>query len=136
MKSLTKIAAMSLLTLASAMRVMAQAEVNPDHFPDEATPVAAVRPEIQAEIEQQKERVNNYEAQLKAKAALVEESRNEAMSAGMQGDGAGSFIDAYNANVEEFEALRASLTPRITMALQTIASLEAGNYGAELVARK
>jgi hypothetical protein len=127
MKSLMKIAALSMLTLASATRMMAQAEVNPDHFPDEATPAVTVPANIQAEIEQQRAFVASYETQLRMKSGVVEESRNEAISAGLQGDGAAMFIDAYRANQEQFDALRESLNPRITMALNTIASLEAGS---------
>ena len=127
MKSLMKVAALSLLTLASATRVMAQAEVNPDHFPDEGTPAASARANVQADIEQQRARIASYETQLRMKSDMVEESRNEAISAGLQGDGAETFIDAYRANQEQFEVQRQSLNSQIAMALDTIASLETGS---------
>ena len=98
----TAIAAM-LLMLMPAAPAFPQAEVSPDHFaaPPEAQ-VSYVSPDHQAAPQA-------YSAELEAQENLVEDARQEAISAGIVGDGAGSYIDAYREQVSALEGLRAKL---------------------------
>ena len=68
-------------------------------------------------------RLEDYEKLLQAKREQVENARQEAISAGIQGDGAGSFIDAYQQQQMELEALQAALSPKIDEARKLIAGL-------------
>lgn len=122
MKITYKTAAQSALLLAACLAAAAQSEIAPDHFPDQASTVAfAPRPEAQVQTLQT--RLEDYENLLRAKLEQVENARQEAISAGIQGDGAGPFIDAYRQQEMELETLQAALTPKIDEARKVIAGL-------------
>jgi hypothetical protein len=125
MKTLTQTLALCLLTMGTAMHVMAQAEVNPDHFPDESASATSAQVELQSEIQQEEARIKAYESQLRAKYEMVEKVRNDAISAGLQGDGAECFSDEYRAQMTQLSDMWQSLRPQIMMAQNNIASLEA-----------
>ena len=55
---------------------------------------------------------------------MVEDARQEAISAGIQGDGAGTYVHAYQQQQEQLELLQQSLTTQIALARNTIANLE------------
>ena len=122
MKTTYKTAAQSLLLLAACLAAVAQSEIAPDHFPDQASPVA-LAPRQQAQLRPVQTRLDDYENLLQAKREQVENARQEAISAGIVGDGAGSFIDEYRQQQMELEALQAALTPKIDRARATIAGL-------------
>jgi chromosome segregation ATPase len=104
----------------------AQFEVNPDHFANEKSKPAAGSPvELQAQINEAQSHLLSYQAQLKAKSESVEEARQQAISAGIQGDGAGSYLDACEEQRKEFELLEKSLSARIEEAENTINGLQA-----------
>jgi len=67
--------------------------------------------------------LKSYEQQLRGKAEQVENTRQEAISAGIQGDGAGAFIDAYRQEQKELEELQAALAPQIERTRIVIANL-------------
>jgi hypothetical protein len=77
-------------------------------------------------------RLEDYENLLRMKAEQVEIARQEAISAGIQGDGAASFIAFYQQQQMELEALQAALTPKIDQARATIAGLNSPNSAASL----
>jgi len=131
MKITYKTAAQSLLLLAACVAAVAQSEIAPDHFPDQAAPVAAA-PRQEAQIRPLQTRLEDYENLLRAKAEQVENARQEAISAGIVGDGAGSFIDAYQQQQAELEALQAALTPKIDQARAIIAGLRNADSAAAL----
>ena len=122
MKTTYKTAAQSLLLLAACLAAVAQSEIAPDHFPDQASPVA-LAPRQQAQLRPVQTRLDDYENLLQAKREQVENARQEAISAGIVGDGAGSFIDEYRQQQMELEALQAALTPKIDQERATIAGL-------------
>lgn len=122
MKTTYKTAAQSLLLLAACLAAVAQSEIAPDHFPDQASPVA-LAPRQQAQLRPVQTRLDDYENLLQAKREQVENARQEAISAGIVGDGAGSFIDEYRQQQIELEALQAALTPKIDRERATIAGL-------------
>jgi hypothetical protein len=131
MKTTYKTAAQSLLMLAACLAAVAQSEIAPDHFPDQASPATfALRQE--AQVRPLQSRLEDYENLLREKAEQVENARQEAISAGIQGDGAGSSIDFYQQQQVELEALQAALTPKIDQARATIAGLNSPNSAASL----
>jgi len=121
MKITYKTAAQTLL-LASCLTAVAQIEINPDHFPDQAAPVAFA-PHQEAQVRPPRTRLEEYEGLLRVKLEQVENARQEAISAGIQGDGAGPFIDFYQQQQMELEALQAALTPKIEQTRAIIVSL-------------
>jgi hypothetical protein len=120
MKTTYMTAAQGLLLLAACLPAAAQAGVNPNH--SSPAQISASAPESQ--IRTLKALLEGYQRQLEAKADLVERSRQEAISAGVVGDGAGPIIDAYRQELEEMEALQTALTPKIEQTRTLIASLE------------
>ena len=88
-----------------------------------------------AEISSLRQKLEGYEQQLRAKSEVVEEARQAAISAGIQGDGAGPSIDAYRQQQKEMEALRAALTPQIEQARATTAQLKSMDSQASLVSQ-
>ena len=99
----TAVAALCLMLL-SAVPALPQAEINPDHFPD--PPAAQMAVIGSAEVSQ----AEANSAELDEMAAQVEQAREEAASAGISlGDGAGPAIDAYRAQAQDFEQLKARL---------------------------
>ena len=131
MKITYKTAAQSLLLLAACLAAVAQSEIAPDHFPDQASPVAFA-PRQEAQVRPVQTRLEDYEKLLRAKEEQVEDARQEAISAGIVGDGAGPFIDAYQQQQAELEALQASLTPKIDQARAIIAGLRNPDSAAPL----
>ena len=98
----TAIAAL-LMTLMPAMPAWPQAEINPDHFPD---PPDAQESMIKTDGSQQ---ADARSAELQSKENLAEEMRQEAISVGIQGDGAASYISEYRNQLNELDTLRAKL---------------------------
>jgi hypothetical protein len=122
MKITHKTVAQSLLLLAACVTAVAQSEIAPDHFPDQAAPVAFA-PRQEAQVRPLQTRLEDYQQQLRVKSEMVENARQEAISAGIVGDGAGPFIEAYREQQVELEALEAALTPKIEQARKLIADL-------------
>ena len=122
MKTTYKTAAQSLLLLAACLTAVAQSEIAPDHFPDEPSPVT-VAPRQGAQLRPVQTRLEDYENRLRAKLEQVENARQDAISAGIVGDGAGPFIDFCREQQMELEALQAALTPKIDEARKIIAGL-------------
>jgi hypothetical protein len=133
MKATYKVAA--LFSLAAFLSAAAQMEVNPRHDSEHsASVVQASQPE--AEISTLRQNLEGYEQQLRAKFELVEEARQEAISAGIQGDGAQAYIDAYRREQREADSLRAALTPQIEHMRATIAALSRMDSQASPVSQK
>ncbi len=122
MKTTFKTAAQSMMLLAACLAAFAQSEIAPDHFPDQAVLVASA-PRQEAQVRPLQTQLEDYENLLQAKREQVESARQEAISVGIAGDGAASFIDFYQQQQMELEALQASLTPKIDQARKLIAGL-------------
>jgi hypothetical protein len=110
-------AAQGLLFLAACLPATSQVNINPE----ESSQISASTAEAQVKALQGQ--LEGYEQQLRAKAEQVENAQQEATSAGIQGDGAGPFIDAYRQEQKEFEALQAALAPQIERTRTMIANL-------------
>ena len=121
MKITYKTAAQSVLLLAACLAAVAQSEIDPDHFPDQDAPVVSA-PRQEAQLRPVQSRLEDYENLLRTKQEQVENARQEAVSAGIQGDGAGPFIDMHRQQQMELEALQAALTPKIEQARAVIAA--------------
>ena len=122
MKIIYTTAAQGLLLLAACLPAAAQAEINPDHSSDE-TPVQISAAAQEPQIQTLQAQLEACQGELAAKAARVEEARKEAVSAGIQGDGAATFIDAYQQEQKEMEVLLAALNPKMEQTRELIASL-------------
>jgi len=122
MKTTFKTAAQSMMLLAACLAAFAQSEIAPDHFPDQAVLVASA-PRQEAQVRPLQTQLEDYENLLQAKREQVESARQEAISVGIAGDGAASFIDFYQQQQMELEALQATLTPKIDQARKLIAGL-------------
>jgi hypothetical protein len=122
MKSLKTIATLTLFALATVSFAAAQAEINPDHFPD--PPAVAMKAEVQTQINNLQARVQGCEARMKAESEKLEALRQEAISAAALGDGAGDFVSAYRAEKETADATLKTLAMEIASTNKDIASLQ------------
>ena len=83
MKTTFKTAAQSMMLLAACVAAVAQSEIAPDHFPDQAVLVASA-PRQEAQVRPLQTRLEDYEKLLQAKREQVEDARQEAISAGIR----------------------------------------------------
>jgi len=92
----------------------AQFEVSPDHFEsDQDSKTASTHEtELQIQISDLQDQIGSYMANIQAKSEMVEEARQAAISAGIQGDGAGSYIESYRLHQKQLELLQQSMTTR------------------------
>jgi hypothetical protein len=121
MKITYRTAAQGLWFLAACLPAAAQADVNPSHFSDGGSQISAVTQE--AQVKPLQRQLGSYEQQLRGKAEQVENARQEAISAGILGDGAGPFIDAYRQEQKELEVLQATVAPQIERTRTMISNL-------------
>jgi hypothetical protein len=117
----SRTAAQGLLFLAACLPAAAQANVSPTHRRDGSSQICAGAPETQVKALQRQ--LESYEQQLRAEAEQVENARQEAILSGIQGDGAGPFIDAYLQEQRQLAALQAALAPQIEQTRTMIANL-------------
>lgn len=104
----------------------AQFEISPDHFENQDSgSVSTDQTQSQTQIAQLQARIQDYETQLKSISEQAEASRQESISAGILGDGAGSYIDACRRQQKELEVVEQSLNLQINQARRTIAALQA-----------
>ena len=122
MKSLKTIATLTLFALATVSFAAAQAEINPDHFPD--PPAVPMKAAVQTQINNLQARVQGCEARMKAEQEKLEALRQEAISAGAMGDGAADFVNSYLAEKETVDATLKTLAMEVSAANKDIASLE------------
>jgi hypothetical protein len=115
-------AAQFLLLFAACLTAAAQAGVNPNHGSDGISAQISASAQ-EAQVKTLQRQLESYEQQLRAQAELVENARQEAISAGIQGDGAGPSIDACRQEQKELEELQAALAPKIEQTRAMIANL-------------
>jgi hypothetical protein len=117
----------SLLVLSLlAVLAWAQFEVSPDHFESDqdSKTDSAHQTELQGQIRDLQAQIVSYQTRIQAKSEMVEDARQEAVSAGIQGDGAGTYLEAYRLQQDQLELLQQSMTTQIALARNTIADLE------------
>jgi hypothetical protein len=115
-------AARCLWFLAAWLPAAAQINVNPNHSSAGSSAQTSASTK-EAQVKALQRQLERCEQQLRAKTERVEEARQEAISAGIQGDGAGPFIDAYRQEQKELEVLHAALAPQIEQTRTMIANL-------------
>jgi hypothetical protein len=104
----------------------AQFEVSPDHFESDqdSMTTSAHQTELQGQVRDLQAQIVSNQARIRAKSEMVEDARQESISAGIQGDGAGTYLEAYRLQQEQLELLLQSLTTQIALARNTITDLE------------
>jgi hypothetical protein len=121
----------SVSALAAIQPAFAQFEVAPDHFDNarSAQTEQSVRAEqnLKESIAEEQSLLDNYAGRLAAKAQQVENLRQEAISAGIAGDGGGDGADLYLAwfhtGQRELQALKDSLDPLMDSSREVLAGL-------------
>ena len=111
-----------LFSLAAFLPAAAQMEINPDHLTTQSSSIALAS-QPGAEVGALQQKVSAYEEQLRVEFELVENLLQEAISAGIQGDGAQAYIDLYRDELVKAERMQAALIPQIEQAQATLAIL-------------
>ncbi len=122
-----RMATVYLLMLAAALPASAQFEVAPDHYTDDREAISASMPaadQLRHKIAEQQSALQASKAMLAAREQKLEELRQDAISAGIEGDGAGPQLSAYQAEQHDVEILRSAVAVRIQAAESVIASLQ------------
>lgn len=118
----------SVAALAAIQPAAAQFEVSPDHFDDPhiAQTPEAVRAEqkLRDNIAEEQALLDSYARQLAVEARQAEDLRQEAISAGIAGDGGGMLIAAFRSEQEELQALQASLSPLMDFSHEVLAAFK------------
>jgi hypothetical protein len=114
--------AAALFSLAALLPAAAQMEINPDHFTEQTASIAFLSQQV-ADVGSLQEKVKAYQDQLRVEFELVENLRQDAISAGIQGDGAQAYIDVYRDEQLNAERMRVTLAPQIEQARATLAIL-------------
>ena len=83
-----------------------------------------MKAEVQTQINNLQARAQGCEARMTAEQEKLEALRQEAISAGAMGDGAGDFVNAYLAEKETVDATLKTLAMEVSAANKDIASLE------------
>src|SRR5262249_9657889 len=96
--------ALMLTCCLAAGPAMPQADINPDHFPDgPAVQVDSSGLNHQQARTEHQSQFDQLIIQIGNQRQAVEEANQDAISAGIVGDGAGPYIDAYKTEVERLE---------------------------------
>jgi|GEM_PF-1539294 hypothetical protein len=137
----------SVTALAVIQPAVAQFEVSPDHFdnPANAPSPQAARAEqkLKQSIADEQAALDNYAGQLATKAQQVEDLRQEAIAAGINGDGADAFVSSFRNGEQELCSLQASLAQMMDFSREVLAGLhndldllEAGTTSLSAVAQR
>ena len=117
----------SVFVLAATQPVVAQFEVSPDHFDQVRivqTPQSARAEEkLKQGITEEMALLKSYTEQIAEKERQVEDLRQQAISAGISGDGAAMEIAWFRNQQEELITFRASLAPLIEYSREVLAGL-------------
>jgi hypothetical protein len=117
---------LSVLTLSLwAAPAWAQFEVSPDHFETDQDSKTAIshEQELQAQVRDLQAQIVSSQAHVRAQSEMVEEARQAAISAGILGDDAGSYIEAYRLQQKQLDSLQQSLTAQIAEVRNIVADL-------------
>jgi hypothetical protein len=117
----------SVLALAATQPAVAQFEVAPDHFDLSAkaqtAQFAREEQKLRESIAEEQAVLEGYAIRLLEKEQQVEGLRQAAISAGINGDGAGMNIAFLRGEEQELQALRASLAPLVEFSREVLAGL-------------
>ena len=124
MKISPKTSAQFVFLLAVSLTAAAQkATANRNHQDQPPSAVSAAASADSAQMKSLQARLANYHEQLRLESERVEDARQQAISAGIVGDGAGPFIEVYWQEQARLEALQARLAPQIDQTKKLIAEL-------------
>jgi hypothetical protein len=117
----------SVFVLAAIQPAVAQFEVSPDHFDQVRivpTPQSARAEEkLKQSITEEMALLKSYTEQIAEKERQVEDLRQQAISAGISGDGAAMEIAWFRNRQEELITFRTSLAPLINYSREVLAGL-------------
>jgi hypothetical protein len=113
--------AAAFFSLAAVLTAGALMKIDRGHPSDQSSPLVLVSQ--QTDVNLLREKLKDYEEQLRVQRELVENARQDAISAGIQGDNAQANIYAYQDLQEQTKALEATLVPQIKQLRATIATL-------------
>ena len=117
----------SVSALAAIQPASAQFEVAPDHFDNariaQTEQSARAEQNLRENIAEEQSLLDNYAGQLAAKAQQVENLRQEVISAGICGDGAGLYLAGFHTGQRELQALKDSLAPLMDSSREVLAGL-------------
>jgi hypothetical protein len=117
----------SVSALAAIQPASAQFEVAPDHFDNarsaQTEQSARAEQNLRESIAEEQSLLDNYAGRLSAKAQQVENLRQEVISAGIGGDGAGLYLAWFHTGQRELQALKDSLDPLMDSSREVLAGL-------------
>ena len=117
----------SVFVLAAIQPAVAQFEVSPDHFDQvrigQTAQAARAEEKLKQSITEEMALLKSYTEQIAEKERQVEDLRQQAISAGISGDGATMEIAWFRNRQEELIAFRASLAPHIEYSREVLAGL-------------
>ena len=117
----------SVSALAVIQPAAAQFEIAPDHFDNtrvtQTEQSARAEQNLRKSIAEEQSLLERYEGQLAAKAQQVENLRQEVISAGIVGDGAGLYLTSFHNGQQELLALKDSLSPLMDSSREVLAAL-------------
>jgi len=114
--------AAAFFSVAAVLTAAALMKINRGH-PSEQASSSALSSQQEIEVNVLQEKLKNYEEQLRAQLELVENARQDAISAGIQGDGSQDYIYLYQEEQARADVLQATLVPQINQMRATIATL-------------
>jgi len=117
----------SVFVLASIQPVVAQFEVSPDHFDQvrigQTAQAARAEEKLKQSITEEIALLKSYTERIAERERQVEDLRQQAISAGISGDGAAMEIAWFRNQQEELITFRASLAPLIEYSREVLAGL-------------
>ena len=117
----------SVFTLAATQPVVAQFEVSPDHFDQprsvETAQSARAEEKLKQSITEETALLESYTKRVAEKERQVEDLRQQAISAGISGDGAAMEIAWFRNQQEELITLRSWFAPLIDYSREVLAGL-------------
>jgi len=117
----------SVFVLAATQPVVAQFEVSPDHFDQvrivQTAQSTRAEEKLKQSITEEMALLKSYTERVAEKEQQVEDLRQQAISAGISGDGAATEIAWFRNQQEELITLRSSFAPLIDYSREVLAGL-------------
>ena len=120
--------AAAFFSVAAVLTAAALMKIDRGHLSEQQRSPLVLVSEQETEVNGLQEKLKKSEEQLRAQLELVENARQDAISAGIQGDGAQDYVYVYQREQAQAELLQAALVPQIKQMRATIATLAAKNY--------
>jgi hypothetical protein len=118
----TTYTAAAFFSVAAVLTAAALMKIDRGHASEQASSSALVSQQ-ETEVNVLQEKLDKSEEQLRAQLELTENARQDAIAAGIQGDGAQDFVYVYQREQAQADLLEATLVPQIKQIRATIATL-------------